>query len=99
MQKIHKKRKARWNRIVILFVAIAMILGFTCQALGNSEMTELPYEKIVVASGDTLWGLVKEYNNTVTNMSKAVYEVKQINNLDNASIYIGQVIYMPTNLE
>ncbi|MDD2568481.1 MAG: LysM peptidoglycan-binding domain-containing protein [Clostridia bacterium] len=99
MLKNHKKRKARWSRIFILFAAIAIILSFTCQALGNSEVIELSYEKVIVSHGDTLWSLIKEYNNPINNMAKAVYEVQEINNLNNASIYVGQVIYIPTNLK
>ena len=99
MATIHKRKKTRWNRICILFAAIAIILGFTCQALGNSEAAEFPLQKVVVVHGDTLWGLIEAHNGSVKNMNKAVYEVKQINGLDNAAIYVGQILYMPTNLK
>ena len=93
-----KVRKARWNRIFILVAAVIMILAFACQALGDSELKALSFEKVVVTEGDTLWSLINEYNGNVDNMNKAIYQVKEINGMDNASIYVGQVINMPTDL-
>lgn len=91
--------KPRWDRIIILLIVVAIILGAGVQAaLGSDQPREVV--EIDVESGDTLWSLVKEYNPDFRgNMSEACYIVKEMNGMSQSMIYAGQTLVMPIDFK
>jgi len=102
MRNINKKKKKRLRYVpfVVLFLLVSMVLVFTCQALGNDkEAKKRPVAEVIVQPGDNLWYLIKEYMPDYKgSMDKAVYEIKQFNQLATVSLTPGQVLYIPLDI-
>jgi LysM repeat protein len=50
------------------------------------------YETTVVAKGDTLWSIAKNYDG---NINENIYEIRKANNLNTSDLYIGQELLIP----
>ena len=63
----------------------------------NDSMTQsnIEIESVVVQNGDTLWNLARRYYGTKTDLRKVIYEIKEINNMNNSDIRPGQQIKIP----
>ena len=103
VNKSHKKRRLRKLPCVIL-VVVMMLLGLTINGLMSQKASatdnisnERTFQNVTVQSGDTLWSLVAANYSYQGDIRKAVYEVEQINNIDNAIIRPGQVILIPVD--
>ncbi|MGI5824006.1 MAG: cell division suppressor protein YneA [Bacillota bacterium] len=95
---MQKKFKVRWNRVLILIITLVFCMSFGVNAFGETQGAE-KYIDVKVQTGDSIWQLVQEYNPEYTgNMSKAVYEVKEINNLQSSCLLKGQVLRIPLDL-
>ena len=73
----------------ISFITIVMILIvsiFNCV----SAIKTVEYQDYTVARGDTLWSIACE--NTETDIREYIYELREINNLNDCMIYPGQTI-------
>ncbi len=99
----NKKRKLRKLPCIAVIVA-AMFLGITINgiisqnaAASDDFNSERKLQKVTVQSGDSLWTLVEENYNYQGDIRKAIYEVKQINAIDNEIIKPGQVILIPVD--
>lgn len=93
-----RNRKLRLNRVMMLIVVLVFCLSFAVNAFGDVQETER-YIDVTVSNGDSLWSLIKEYNPEYNgDMNKAIYEVSNLNQLENACLYKGQVIQMPIDL-
>ncbi len=96
--KITNKRK--FKRIILLIVfGMLLILFFTLNnAYSNGE---IKYKQEYIYSGDTLWTIAeneaknnKYYENK--DIRNIISEIKQINNIQNGELKIGQKIEIPT---
>jgi len=90
-KRIYLKRPERlvMSIVIIIFVIVGMF-GFQNVALGDS----IPeYITITVSKGDTLWTIARNYyqENDVRNI---VEEIKEINNLKNSNIKVGQELLL-----
>ncbi len=84
----------------MIFICTVCILGLTCfsmvfssRALGRQELN---FKEVVIHTGDTLWAIAEEYAPHL-DPRIFIHEVKQINHIDTASIYPGQIIFVPIN--
>lgn len=97
-----KRRKLRWNRVLMLIVVLVFCFSFAVNAFGDVPQNPSETEKyidVTVADGDSLWSLIKEYNPEYSgNMNKAIYKVCNLNELENACLYSGQIILIPIDL-
>lgn len=81
----------------ILFISI---LVFASMATLNAYSKDIPqYNYITVEDGDTLWSIATNYSHSNTDIRKLVYEISSENGIYNASIYPGDVIKIPMNVE
>lgn len=96
--KITNKRK--FKRMILLIVfGMLLILFFTLNnAYSNGE---IKYKQEYIYSGDTLWTIAeneaknnKYYENK--DIRNIISEIKQINNIQNGELKIGQKIEIPT---
>jgi len=97
MRRINKRKFIRSTSITIgLIIFLILILSNI-----SFSHTDISYKEIAVSSGDTLWSIAKhEQNNNIYFADKEIqdiiYEIKDINNLNNSSIYVGDKLNIPT---
>ena len=73
--------------IVILFFILFGIFGFQNVSLGESVPN---YITIKVSKGDTLWTIASDFVKDGEDIRDLIAEIKQINNLKNSNIKVGQ---------
>ncbi len=104
MKKTNKKYRIKSKFRFIMFVVI--VLGIAVGALGYvtgmdvSTALEQPEDQITieVSAGDTVWDIAEHVTGKDTDIRKAVYEICQANDLQNAEIQSGMVLTIPENL-
>ncbi len=74
---------------VIFIIIVSIISMITTKVLSYEKPV---YEKIIVSRGDTLWSIA---SNLTGNINKNIYQIQEINNLENANLYIGQELLIP----
>ncbi len=95
---VRKKRRVRWNRILLLLAVLVLCLSFAVNTFGDVN-SEALYVDVTVDEGDSLWSLIHEYNPDFHgNMNRAVYDVKNLNGLDSSGLKAGQIIRLPIDL-
>ena len=103
----HKRTVKKLRKLPCLILCIMLVCS--CALLFNivsSESASASEEylaqakvSVIVDQGDSLWGLIKEYNpNYNGDMRKMVREVSQLNGLGSVAIYPGDVIVIPINV-
>lgn len=78
---------------VILFSSILTGLIFNLNTAEGAQNTE--FNEIYVKNGDTLWSIAKEYGPDNEDIRKVIYEISNVNKIDNDIIYTGQKILIP----
>lgn len=78
--------------MVTLFFMISNIFALINRVEGYDEPE---YKEIIVADGDTVWNLAREYGPENKDVRKAIYEISLVNDLDTYDIYPGQVLKIP----
>jgi len=92
--KIRRLRKGRCTIVLLLLMLFAMLLaGWLPKATAADEGR--PMQTIIVAPGDTLWSLIQKHYDYQGDIRRAIYEVKQINELQEAMIVPGQTLLIP----
>ena len=95
---IKSKRLRKGRSVVVLVLLIfsaIMLAGGLPQATAADEGR--PLQAVVVVQGDTLWSLVQKHYDYQGDIRRAIYEVRQLNSLKEATIVPGQLIYIPLN--
>jgi len=49
-----------------------------------------------IKNGDTLWTIASEFN--YSNYEKFIYIVKKLNNLENSSLLVDEILILPANI-
>lgn len=90
------KRTLRKGRCLVLLTLCFIIFSFSSGAF-SAQANDIPRElqPVIVRSGDTLWDLVSQYYQYNGDIRAAIYEVREINELDSVELYPGQLIYIP----
>lgn len=83
--RIINKRKFITS-ILIFILAIISVLNF-CFAKAEVET-----EEYVVSVGETLWSIARENKKDGQDIREYIYELRQLNNLEDCVIYPNQVI-------
>lgn len=79
--------------IIALLAIIGILIGW--RAYASLEGHQL-YETVEVEENDTLWDIVSRRTDSHTDVRKRIYEVKQLNHIDNSGELIpGQKILIP----
>lgn len=85
----------------IIFVTIVMILLATLiihmiglDAVSGGSKTY--YKQIEVTYGDTLWNIAERNMPSDMDTRQAVYELAELNDIDDGVIYPGQILLVPT---
>jgi nucleoid-associated protein YgaU len=84
--------------LVLRLLVLALAVGAVFLLLTSANADELPAPTTshVVAAGDTLWALAADLTEPGADVRRVVAEIEQLNGLDGATIYPGQVLTLPT---
>ena len=80
--------------ILITMVALHTIVN--AQAQRNEWVENRQVETIRVAPNETLWQIAEEHKPDFMDTRDYIYEIKQLNNMQSSSIYIGDELYIYT---
>lgn len=86
------KCKARF--FVFLLVILTLIASTIFMQVEASNKSEDKF--VVVKKGETLWGISEDnYDYRKEDIREYIFNIKKLNNLDDANLYIGQIIKLP----
>jgi len=96
MKKNNKRIKTMRNNIIILSVAICLLnLLFT----NIFAVKDLDTKEYVVMRGETLWSIAEDlYSEENSDIQKIIFDIKDVNNMNDSIVYEGQVINVPVYL-
>lgn len=90
----------KFKRFMFLSILFVSIFVFASMATLNAYSKDIPqYNYITVEDGDTLWSIATNYSHNNTDIRELVYKISNENSIYNASIYPGDVIKVPMNVE
>jgi hypothetical protein len=87
------KNKSRFARVIMLFVLMVVFMSMYITA-GASQAAKDDYEEILVMQGDTLWSIAQS-NFPEKDIRAYIYDIKQLNGLNDDYIYEGQKLKLP----
>ena len=89
--------KLKIKFIVILYILSTFMIIGTKTPLNDSNvpynLTTIEYK---IKNGDTLWTIATKFNHK--NYEKFIYIVKNINNLEDSTLLVDQILILPTNI-
>lgn len=94
--KIVNKKKFLRSCILLMGIIIVAILGIN----NTYSKAEITYKEDYIIKGDTLWSIAENEVNTNNyyknkDIRKVMYEIKELNNIKNENLEIGQKIIIP----
>jgi len=93
--KIVSKKRFFTTIFTISLLIIIIISLFINDKEAYSSTYIQEYEEVIVKTGDTLWKIAKEYTPKDYDIRKMVFEIREINNLESADIYPGDLVKVP----
>lgn len=85
--KIVNRKKFIRSIAIVIFLLIAIFN--VSIAKSNNEEKIISY---TIAPGQTLWSIAREYTPNSKDIRETIYEIKQLNNMTDSTIYPGQTI-------
>ena len=104
MRKMNKKYriKSKFRFITFLVIILGIAVGTFGYITGFDVSTALeqPGDPVTVevTPGDTVWNIADNVKSDGTDIRKAVYEICQANDLQDAQIHAGMVLTIPETL-
>lgn len=85
----------KFKRFMFISILLISILVFASMTTLNAYSKDIPqFDYISVKEGDTLWSIASNYSDH-KEIREVIYEITDINNLENALIYPGDKIKIP----
>jgi len=82
--------------LLLVFITIFAVSGIVIAKEDTEDIVEeIAYIEITVHEGDTLWNIAKPYYDGKSDYRKFIYEIRELNNLEQGVIYPGQIIIIP----
>lgn len=96
MKKNNKRIKTMRNNIIILFIAIFILHLLFTNIFASKDFNTKEY---VVMRGETLWSIAETISTDEnSNIQKIIYDIKDVNNMNESTVYEGQIINIPVYL-
>ena len=87
----------KFKRFMFMSILLISILVFESMATLNAYSKDIPqFDYISVKEGDTLWSIASDYAAN-KEIREVIYEISRANNIQDASIYPGDIIKIPLN--
>ncbi|NMA87232.1 MAG: LysM peptidoglycan-binding domain-containing protein [Tissierellia bacterium] len=89
--------KAKFIRFVFILVFLLLITIIFFQKINRvyGSLYEEQYIEVKVERGDTVWDIARKYMPEKYDVRKMIFEIKEVNNMNNANIYPGDLIKIP----
>lgn len=85
----------RFKRFMFMSILFISILVFASMTTLNAYSKDIPqFDYIKVVEGDTLWSIASDYDDN-KEIRQVIYEISEANNIQDASIYPGDIIMVP----
>ena len=84
--------------IFVLLVIMIMVFGvYSVIGASDAEAAVVrTYAQVTIQDGDNLWDIIEEYNPDANiNVRDAVYDIYEINDIDDCSVNPGDTIFVP----
>lgn len=79
--------------LILISTIISYIAGFIMSEAATNHSDII----VKIMAGDTLWDIASKNNFYEEDVRAVVYRIKQYNNLDDSTVYIGQTIAIPSS--
>ena len=73
-----------------------MIIGSKSPLKNSYSIENSTTIEYKIEYGDTLWSIASKFNHK--NYEKFIYIVKNLNNLEDATIFVDQILVLPKNI-
>ena len=89
--------KIRFKFVLFMYLISSLSVIFTkiplssIEYINNNEFTRYEIQK-----GDSLWSIADQFNSK--NKEIFIYKIKKINNLDNSSLVVNDILLIPLNI-
>ena len=87
MRIVNRKKFIRSIAILIF-----LLIGLFNISIANTDKKEAEIIDYTIAPGQTLWSIAKEYTPNTKDIRETIHEIKDLNNMQDSSIYAGQTI-------
>lgn len=87
MIRIVNNKKFIRSIAIVIFLLIAIFNVSIAKSSNEAEIIDY-----TIAPGQTLWSIAKEYTPNSKDIRQTIYEIKQLNNMTDSTIYPGQTI-------
>ncbi len=79
--------------LILISTIISYITGFIMSEAATNHSDII----VKIVAGDTLWDIASKNNFYEEDVRAVVYRIKQYNNLDDSTVYVGQTIAIPSS--
>lgn len=79
--------------LILISTIISYITGFIMSEAATNHSDII----VKIVAGDTLWDIASKNNFYDEDVRAVVYRIKQYNNLDDSTVYVGQTIAIPSS--
>ncbi len=87
MKRLRIVNKARFiTSMTVIIMFLVLIFSFT------SAKENVIYENYTITAGETLWSIASENKKEGQDVREYIYELQEVNNIENCMIYPGQEI-------
>jgi len=94
-KKIYLKNPLRL--IIAFLIVMLMSAGFMLLFQNSASGDVIPeYATVVIAKGDTLWGIARQFSNEDEDLRNKINEIKELNNI-NSMLHVGQELKIRIN--
>ena len=85
--RIVNHKKFIRSLVIVVFLLIALFNVSIAKSSNEAEIIDY-----TIAPGQTLWSIAREYTPNSKDIRETIYEIKQLNNMTDSSIYPRQTI-------
>jgi hypothetical protein len=87
----------RFFLAVVISIMILIFAGYSIIGATQAQAAAIrTYKQVTIQDGDNLWNLIEMYNpDSRIDMRKAMYDVYEINDIDESDIVPGEKIFIP----
>jgi len=82
--------------VILYFLSTFMVFGVKTPLRNDEIPKDLKTIEYKIKNGDTLWTIASEFN--YSNYEKFIYIVKNLNNLENSSLLVDEILILPANI-
>lgn len=89
--------KIRFKFVLFMYLISSLSVIFSkipLSSIGNTNNNEFTHYEI--QKGDSLWSIADQFNSK--NKEIFIYKIKKINNLDNSSLVVNDILLIPLNI-